>query len=169
MKVQDKLFNIFTEIRKIEDLELFENITDSSLNMLYMAKHGCKTLNKFCELEPIETIANNIINLYKNKWITLYKLSLLDFKELTADKIETITESKQGNESNVSLISSFDEDSFTDDNKTNSENQTQRNYERVIKGGLQTKLNIVSYLQQDFFYTVVFKDLNEVLTLSIYD
>lgn len=157
MKVNQKLNNIFTEIKNIEQLDFFNSVSDTTLNNLYICLHGEKTLNRFSENTDVSEIANYLIELFKSKWTNFYKLSLIEFEELNNNTSEQVTETTQNQ------VSAYNQDDFTNDN------QSIKTYNKEIKGGVNSKKNLVEYLKQDFFINTVFGDVNNILTLKIYD
>lgn len=179
MKVKEKCINLFTEMKNIKPLPIFDFIDDNTLNQLYIMKYGNRGLTSNVVDIDVELLASVLINAYGFKWdniilnLTNSINELADYKELIT---ETITDEGSLNltRENINKVSAYNVDDFvnnsSDDNSeiNTSTNLKERQYEiKKLKDiGIYEKIN--SYLNRINICDIMFTDINQLITTKIF-
>ena len=179
MKVKEKCNNLFTEMKNIKPLSIFNFIDDNTLNKLYIMKYGNRVITSNVVDIDVELLASVLINAYGFKWdniilnLTNSINELADYKELIT---ETITDEGSLNltRENINKISAYNVDDFvnnsSDDNSeiNKSTNLKKRQYEiKKLKDiGIYEKIN--SYLTRINICDIMFTDINQLITNKIF-
>lgn len=180
MTVKEKLNGLFAEISAIKDLAIFDSFTPNILDKYYIGMFGCRTLSSIAETNSVHDLAEIIVEFYGTKWNSIlaqYTSSVTELKEYS----ETISETMNDNggntfkRENTNKVSAFNDDNFVDD-KNEIENQTtetenKRVREQTLKKVRDTKeyTNLILYLRNNYLCDTIFKDINEITTLSIFE
>lgn len=187
MKVSEKFadVNLFDEINKRGNFSFITLFPVDKLNLLYMNTHGDRTLNKTGRNCTVKEIASIIVGLYSDKWNKIYDEILVDFPILE-NYIETITEktNEKGNttndttETNVDKVSAYNDNDFVNDEqstntnsmKSTNENDIVKTTEKSIKENPVKNIEIaLKYLQNSNIYAIIFSDVNNTVTLNIFE
>lgn len=179
MKVKEKCANLFTEMKNIKPLPIFDFIDDNTLNQLYIMKYGNREITSNVVDIDVELLASVLINAYGFKWdniilnLTNSINELADYKELIT---ETITDEGSLNltRENINKVSAYNVDDFvnnsSDDNSeiNTSTNLKERQYEiKKLKDiGIYDKIN--SYLNRINICDIMFTDINQLITNKIF-
>jgi len=179
MKVKEKCTNLFTEMKNIKPLPIFDFIDDNTLNQLYIMKYGNREITSNVVDIDVELLASVLINAYGFKWdniilnLTNSINELADYKELIT---ETITDEGSLNltRENINKVSAYNVDDFvnnsSDDNSeiNTSTNLKERQYEiKKLKDiGIYDKIN--SYLNRINICDIMFTDVNQLITNKIF-
>lgn len=179
MKVKEKCINLFTEMKNIKPLPIFDFIDDNTLNQLYIMKYGNRGITSNVVDIDVELLASVLINAYGFKWdniilnLTNSINELADYKELIT---ETITDEGSLNltRENINKVSAYNVDDFvnnsSDDNSeiNTSTNLKERQYEiKKLKDiGIYDKIN--SYLNRINICDIMFTDINQLITNKIF-
>ena len=179
MKVKEKYTNLFTEMKNIKPLPIFDFIDDNTLNQLYIMKYGNREITSNVVDIDVELLASVLINAYGFKWdniilnLTNSINDLADYKELIT---ETITDEGSLNltRENINKVSAYNVDDFvnnsSDDNSeiNTSTNLKERQYEiKKLKDiGIYEKIN--SYLNRINICDIMFTDINQLITNKIF-
>lgn len=179
MKVKEKCANLFTEMKNIKPLPIFDFIDDNTLNQLYIMKYGNRGITSNVVDIDVELLACVIINAYGFKWdniilnLTNSINELADYKELIT---ETITDEGSLNltRENINKVSAYNVDDFvnnsSDDNSeiNTSTNLKERQYEiKKLKDiGIYGEIN--SYLNRINICDIMFRDINQLITTKIF-
>ncbi len=180
MQVKDITnFNLFQTIATKKDLGIFDFINARLLDTYYSCMFGERTLNTLYTRNDIDDLAEIIIGFYATKWDSMlaYVTNSIPMLQNYGEKlIETITDS--GNivtdHENTNSVTGYDSEDFVNDNKEVSKDTTTYNDKKSIREQIINKIssndlqNIISYLQSNFIYDTIFKDINDSLTLSIF-
>lgn len=187
MKVSEKFtdVNLFEKIDNIHPLPFISLFPVDKLNLLYLNTHGDRTLNKTGRNLTVEEIAQILVGLYAEKWEKIYNKILVDFPILES-YIETVTETTNENgntsnettETNVDKVSAYNDNDFVNDEQstnTNSmtstnENTIAKTTEKSVKENVVNNLeNALNYLQNHEIYCIIFADVNNTVTLNIFE
>lgn len=179
MKVKEKCTNLFTEMKNLKQLPIFDFIDDNTLNQLYIMKYGNRGITSNVVDIDVELLASVLINAYGFKWdniilnLTNSINELADYKELIT---ETITDEGSLNltRENINKVSAYNVDDFvnnsSDDNSeiNTSTNLKERQYEiKKLKDiGIYDKIN--SYLNRINICDIMFADINQLITTKIF-
>lgn len=179
MKVKEKCINLFTEMKNIKPLPIFDFIDDNTLNQLYIMKYGNRVITSNVIDIDAEVLASVLINAYGFKWdniilnLTNSINELADYKELIT---ETITDEGSLNSSreNINKVSAYNVDDFvnnsSDDNSeiNTSTNLKNRQYEikKLKDVGVYGKIH--SYLNRINICDIIFTDINQLITNKIF-
>ena len=179
MKVKEKYTNLFTEMKNIKPLPIFDFIDDNTLNQLYIMKYGNRGITSNVVDIDVELLASVLINAYGFKWdniilnLTNSINELADYKELIT---ETITDEGSLNltRENINKVSAYNVDDFvnnsSDDNSeiNTSTNLKERQYEiKKLKDiGIYDKIN--SYLNRINICDIMYTDINQLITNKIF-
>lgn len=179
MKVKEKCIDLFTEMKNIKPLPIFDFIDDNTLNHLYIMKYGNRGITSNVVDIDVELLASVLINAYGFKWdniilnLTNSINELADYKELIT---ETITDEGSLNltRENINKVSAYNVDDFvnnsSDDNSeiNTSTNLKERQYEiKKLKDiGIYKKIN--SYLNRINICDIMFTDINQLITTKIF-
>lgn len=188
MNVREKFSSngLFKAIEQIQPLKYMSLITSSNMDILYLANNGCRKLSYLGENNTVEEIANILIEMFANKWNKLYDIAVSDLP-VDYNYSETMEEKVDDDGTNVidyvstdtGLVNAYNDEDFVNDTKqdlktTNSGknlNKRNRQYKKeVLQGSKTDNLDkIKNYLQNNYFNDIIIRDINEFLTLSIFD
>lgn len=166
-------------------LPLFDLWQPWYLDMFYISNYGERTLSAFGENNDIKNIAQILGRMYFNKWKTLYEMLIADIDidyNYTETQVENVKD-KGGNTGEITstvtdLVNAYNDDDFVNDkqnenksqNKAENENLRNRDFtKKILQGGKTENFQkIILYLQNNFI-PVIMDDVNQFLTLSIFD
>ena len=179
MLVKEKLSNIFTEIELIKPLAIFDFIDSETLETLYILKHGNRSLNSKGEEIEINKLAKVLNIVFGEKWDKIllnYTESILELNSYSEKIIETISDDGSLNltRDSINKISAYNVDEFVNNNSDENiesnmtTNLRNRQYEiqKIKDTGYFDKIN--NYLNKVNIYDIIYTDINELVTLSIY-
>lgn len=179
MQVKEKCVSIFTEMKKIKPLALFDFIDDGTLNQLYLIKYGNRELTSNVADVDVTLLASVLIRAYGFKWDNMVLNLTNSIKEL-ADYNELITETITNEGSlhltreNINKISAYNVDdlvnnSSDDNSETNtSTNLKKRQYEIKKLKDIKVYERVNTYLNKTNIFDIIFIDINRVLTTKIF-
>lgn len=187
MKVVDKFTdeNLFEEIVKLHPFMMYNFLSAETLNALYLNKHGERTLSKTGVNMSVPDIAKVIVSMYGDKWDLICSDTMRDFPVLE-NYVETVTEktNENGNstndttETNTGKVSAYNDDDFVNDEQNTNTNTMKSTNENIIAKTVEKKVvenatknleNAINYLQNNVIYIIMYKDINDVITLNIFD
>lgn len=189
MKVYEKFSEkgLFSTMERIGGANMFMTIIKpSNMDIIYTTTHGNRTLSVFAENNTVEKIAEIVAEMFNEKWNKLYELATAELPT-EFNYSETITEDIEGEGSNdndftstdTGLVNAYNDDTFVDDtkqmisntNKATNTNKKNRQVKRNVLKGSKTDLleDTKKYLTNNYFCDIILKDINEFLTLSIFD
>lgn len=177
--------NLFEEIHKIHPFFFDKVFPIDKLNLLYLNMHGDRTLSKTGRNLTVSELASVIVGLHGEKWDKIYVNMIADFPILE-NHVETVTETTNENgettnnttETSLEKVSAYnDEDFVNDEQTTNTNNMTGTNKnnitktveKRVTDNATKNLENAIKYLQNNVIYYIIFSDINNVITLNIFD
>lgn len=179
MKVKEKCIKLFTEMKKIKPLPIFDFIDDNTLNQLYIMKFGNREITSNVFDIDVKVLASVLINAYGFKWdniilnLTNNINELANYKEIIT---ETITDEGSLNltRKNINQVSAYNVDDFvnnsSDDNSEINKhtNVKKRQYEiqKLKDVGIYDKIN--SYLNRINICDIMFTDINQLITNKIF-
>lgn len=188
MKVNEKFsteVNLFLEIDKIHPLPFRDIFTPEQVNIYYLNIHGDRTLAKMGMNLEVAELAEVLSPLYSAKWDNIYQNILSDFPILES-YIETIQEnvtedgetSNDTSVTNTDKVSAYNDENFVNNGEsTNVNTATGTNRNTVVKDITKTITenpveNIKSALDLIYstsMYSLMFEDINNSITLKIFD
>lgn len=180
MTVKEQLNGLFDEISKIRNLAIFDCFSPSMLNKYYCGMYGERTLSTLATENSLHDLAEIIVEFYGTKWDSIlaqYTASVTALKEYSETISETITDNGTNDftRKNTAQVSAYNDDNFVNDN---SENETQQTKTGNIKTRKQTLTKVrntteyqdlILYLRNNYLCDTIFKDINDISTLSIYE
>lgn len=188
MKIKEKFLDtgIFSTMVKYGVLDYTDIIPVETMDMFYVANYGERTLSSFGENNTVDDVAKTLIKMFGNKWNTLYDMAISKI-DIDYNYSEKVTENVQGDEensynlesTNVGSVNAYNDDDFVNDKQDKNttentgKNSSVKNREllkQVLNGSKTEYYNtIISYLQNNYFNDIIIKDINEFLTLSIFE
>ena len=178
MQVKEKCSGLFTEMRNISPLPLFDFIDADTLNQLYIMKYGNRELTSNVVDVDVTLLARVIIRTYGFKWDNMVLNLTNSIKEL-ADYNELITETITDEGSlhltreNINKVSAYNVDDFinnsSDDNSETNTNTKlkKRQYEIRKLKDIKVYEKVNSYLNKTNICDIIFTDINQMLTTKI--
>ena len=179
MQVKEKYGGLFTEMRKINPLPIFDFIDEDTLNQLYIMKYGNREVTSNVVDVDVTLLATVLIRTYGFKWDNMVLNLTNSIKEL-ADYNELITEtitdegSLQLTRENINKVSAYNVDDFvnnsSDDNsETNtSNNLKKRQYEIKKLKDIKVYERVHTYLNKTNICDIIFMDINQLVTTKIF-
>lgn len=187
MKVLERLTseNLFEEIHKIHPFPFVGVFPVDKMNLYYLNAHGDRTLSKTGRNLTVSEMASIIVGLHSEKWDKIYNSVLVDFPILE-NHVETLTETTNENgettnntsETSLEKVSAYNDNDFVNDEQTtntntmsgtNKNNITKTVEKRVTDNATKNLENAIKYLQNNVIYYIIFSDINNVITLNIFD
>ena len=188
MKIKEKFLDtgIFSTMAKYGTLDYIEIIPVETMDMFYIANYGERTLSSFGENNTVDDVSKTLIKMFGNKWNTLYDMAIskididYNYSEKVTENVEDNGENSYTLEStNTGSVNAYNDDDFVNDKQdqnntqntgTNSNTKNREFIKQVLKGS-KTEYNntIILYLQNNYFNDIIIKDINEFLTLSIFE
>ena len=179
MQVKEKCLGLFTEMRKINPLPIFDFIDEDTLNQLYIMKYGNREVTSNVVDVDVTLLARVLIRTYGFKWDNMVLNLTNSIKEL-ADYNELITETITDEGSlhltreNINKVSAYNVDDFvnnsSDDNsETNtSNNLKKRQYEIKKLKDIKVYERVNTYLNKTNICDIIFMDINQLVTTKIF-
>lgn len=188
MKVKEKFLEngIFHAMSEHGSLAYCDIIPVETMDMFYIANYGERTLSSFGENNTTDDIAKTLIKMFGNKWNTLYDMAIskididYNYAEKVTENVQDTGENSYTLESvNTGSVNAYNDDDFVNDkqdqnntqNTGSNSNIKNREFIKQVLNGSKTEYynTIVSYLQNNYFNDIIIKDINEFLTLSIFE
>lgn len=179
MLVKEKCLGLFTEMKRVNALSIFDFFGDDVLNQLYIMKYGNRELTSNVVDVDVTILAKVLINTYGFKWNNMLLNLTNSIKEL-ADYNELITETITDEGSlhltreNINKVTAFNVDDFVDNSSdNNSETNTtnnlkKRQYEIKKLKDIKVYDRINTYLNKTNICDIIFMDINQLLTTKIF-
>lgn len=188
MKVKEKFASekLFATMDSIRPFPFSELITPSYMDMFYISNYGQRTLAIFGEENSVTDIANIFIQMFYNKWTKLYEMAIsnididYNYEETQVEQVDDSGENSNDMTSTLTdMVNAYNDDDFVNDKQnenksknigTNTNKRSRDFTKRVLQGGKTENFEkIISYLQNNLFNDIIVKDINQFLTLSIFD
>ena len=179
MQVKEKCVGLFTEIKDVTTLSIFDFFDDDILNQLYIMKYGNRELTSNVVDMNVTELARTLILTYGFKWDNMVLNLTNSIKEL-ADYNELITEtitdegSLHLSRENINKVTAYNVDDFvnnsSDDNsETNtSNNLKKRQYEIKKLKDIKVYERVHTYLNKTNICDIIFMDVNQLLTTKVF-
>lgn len=181
MRISDlETFTLFEEIAKTKQLGVFDFLTPSYLDLYYKVSFSERTLSNLYTNNTISDVATIVLGFYGTKWDTLlaYITNSIPVLENYGEKLtETIIDT--GNvvtdHENTNSVTGYDSENFVDDNKEVSKDTTTYNDKKQVREQIISRVGyadmqgIIKYLQSNYLFDIIFEDVNNLLTLSIFE
>lgn len=173
-------FNLFSEISKINVLKIFSYIAPEDLDFYYLAMNGERFVSNILLNNDFTKIANIISQMYTTKWdnLTDYiinSIPIINNYGSRTTEIATNMGKENTTRETTNFVSGFNSEDFTDNTKDTEKSILEYEDRQTVKETTHTNIdynyleNIISYLQNNFIYDTMFTDINNIITLSIYD
>lgn len=188
MKVKEKFLKegLFQAMNGIKPFPFSELITPEYMDMFYVSNYGQRTLAVFGEENSVEDIAQIFVQMFYNKWAKLYEMAIANIDidyNYTETQVENVKDKGENDlkitSTMTDLVNAYNDDDFVNDkqNENKSSNSGTNNNTRnrdftkkILQGGKTENFQkIISYLQNNFFNDIIVVDVNQFLTLSIFD
>lgn len=150
-------FNIFKAIEQVDGYQnVYGDRTADEMNLEYLynrsgAKYLAPMVKQFVPpvkdghitVENLNTLAALIYHRFSNKWLALYKTTIVDYNPIENYSMveETITTDNENSVSNGENITAFDKESANNTTVTNSGNDVMSHGLKVTETGSNTKSN----------------------------
>lgn len=180
MTVKDKLDGLFVEMSKVKNLAIFDCFTPTVLDKYYIGMFGCRTLSTIATTNSVHDLAEIIVKFYGTKWDSIlaqYTASITELKEYSETINETINDNGDNTftRENTNKVSAFNDDNFVDD-KNENENQTTKTENKKVREQTLKKVrntteytDLLMYLRNNYLCDTIFKDINDISTLQIFE
>lgn len=180
MTVKENLQGLFTEISAIKNLAIFDVFTPKILDKYYIGMFGSRKLSAIATTNSVHDLAEIIVEFYGTKWDSIlaqYTSSVTALKDYSEKITETITD-KGGNNftrTNTNQVSAYNDENFVDDTNEKEVQETETNNTKTREYALNkvrdTKEynDLILYLRNNYLCDTIFKDINEITTLSIFE
>lgn len=186
MKVKEKCFGLFQAMTGYGKIKYSELIPVETMDLFYISNYGERTLSAFGRNNDIEDIAKTLITMFQNKWNKLYDMAIsnididYNYEERQTENVDNSgTNEYKINTVNTNSVNAYNDNDFVNDkqdenNTSNTGSNTatkKREYIKQILNGSKTEYytTIINYLQNNYFNDIIIKDINEFLTLSIFE
>lgn len=188
MNVREKFADsgLFATISTQRQLKYMQLITPTTMDILYTSNNGLRKLSYLGETNTVEKLATILIEMFADKWDKLFDIATADlpidynYSETQTEKVEDDGENTTDFIStDTGKVNAYNDDDFVNDNQqdtktTNSgklSNTKNREFKKEVLQGSKTDNleSIKNYLQNNYFNDIIIRDINEFLTLSIFD
>lgn len=186
MKVKEKLIGLFTAINNQSELAYCNIIEPSVMDMLYISNYGERTLSAFATNNSVEDIAKAMSQMFGAKWNKLYDMAIskIDIDYNYSEKQTENVDNSGKNDytistTNTGSVNAYNDNDFVNDkqeqndtkNKGTNSATKKREYLKQVLNGSKTEYynDILNYLQNNYFNDIIVKDINDFLTLSIFE
>lgn len=188
MKVKDKFTTepLFEAMHSIEPFPFCDIIYPSYMDMFYISNYGERTLSAFGENNSVYDIAQILIRMFAKKWEKLYEMAIAEIDidyNYTETQVEKVKDKGNNqyeiNTTDMDSVNAYNDDDFVGDkksenvskNKAKNDNLRNRDFtKKILQGGKTENFQkIITYLQNNFFNDIIVADVNQFLTLSIFD
>lgn len=178
MKLGEKQLNIFEAIKTVNPtLKMWDYLDAETIDLYYNNMYTECTLSVIAIKGSIESLAKMLNAFYGKEWderLDAYENALKNL--VTFGTLENRTETREtkgdNGSTNTDSVTGFNEDEFTNESKTEStgnhnENETVK--KEITRGNVRYLQTVWNFLLQNNFISSIIKDVNSVLTLSIYE
>lgn len=188
MKVKEKFSDVglFESMNKFEVIEYMDILPIETMDLFYLSNYGERTLSAFGRNNSVEDIAKTLIKMFKNKWDKLYEMAIsnidieYNYSEKQTESVDNTGENEYTiNSVNTNSVNAYNDNDFVndkqDENNTSNTGKNsatkKREYIKQVLNGSKTEYynTIINYLQNNYFNDIIIKDINEFLTLSIFE
>lgn len=178
MKLKDKPLNIFTAIHSVNpDLKMWGYIDYTVIDEYYNTMYSERTLAIISEKGSIEALGRMLNSFFHVKWDNLFDgyenavKNLLTFGTLE-NRVETRETKGDNGSTSTDSVTGYNDSEFTNESKTentgnHNENETVK--KDISRGNVRYAQSVWNFLLQNNFVDTIIKDVNSVLTLSIYE
>lgn len=162
------------------DLGIFDFISPEKLDMYYTNMFGERFLSTIFINNTISEVAEIIKGLYATKWNSLLAFiaskneGLKTYSEkLTETNVDT--GNVETNHTNTNGVSAYNDEDFVNNDRDIENTKTQYNELTKTRTQYVDKLNpndlnnVVTFLTNNFVYDTIFDDINNIITLKIFD
>lgn len=180
MTVKEQLNGLFVEISKIRNLAIFDWFSPLILDKYYYGMYGSRTVSTLATENSLHDLAEIIVEFYGTKWdniLAQYTASVTALKEYSETICETITDNGTNDftRENKTQVSAYNDDNFVNDNSESEIQQTKTDNTKTRQQTLTKVRNtaeyqdLILYLRNDYLSDIIFTDINDITTLSIYE
>ena len=188
MKVKEKFLEtgLFQAMSKFGFILYNEIIPIETMDLFYISNYGERTLSAFGRNNSVDDIAKTLIKMFQNKWSTLYEMAIsnidieYNYSEKQTESVDNTGENEYSiNSVNTNSVNAYNDNDFVNDKQdenntsnkgTNSATKKREYIKQVLNGSKTEHYNtIINYLQNNYFNDIIIKDINEFLTLSIFE
>lgn len=182
----ETMHNLALTTPTINVLDYMQIIQPKTMDMIYMSNSGSRRLSYMGENYSVEEIAKILYEMYANKWNKLYDMAVAELP-IDYNYVETQTENVEDSGENsidftstdTGSVNAYNDDDFVNDKKqdiktTNTGSNSNRKIRELKKEVLQGSKTdnfekVKNYLQNNYFNDIIIRDINEFITLSIFE
>lgn len=180
-KIKDiENFNLFQEISSVNFLDIFDVVSAENMDFYYLAMYGDRYISNFLNKYEISKVAEIISQLYNDKWNNLYNyiknsIPILNSYGNTTSEVTTNTGSENTERTLENKISAYNSNEYSENTKDIENNNLTYNNRKTTKETTYTDIkninlnNVIDYLKNNYIYATIFSDVNNIITLSIFD
>lgn len=188
MNVREKFSEkgLFATIFSIKPIDYMQIIEPQNMDILYLANNGCRKLSYLGENNTVEEIANILIQMFGNKWNKLYEIAISEipvdytYSEIQTENVEDTGENSiEFSSTDTGSVNAYNDDDFVNDTKqdvktqntgANSNKKIRELKKEILQGSKTDNFEKVqNYLQNNYFNDIIIRDINEFITLSIFE
>lgn len=180
MTVKESLNGLFAEIASIKKLAIFDSFTPTILDKYYIGMFGSRTVSEIATTNNLHDLAEIIVEFYGTKWDSIlaqYTSSVTALKDYSEKISETIVDNGTNifTRENKNQVSAYNDEIFVDD-KAETETQDTKNDNTKTREQILNKVrntteykDLILYLRNNYLCDTIFKDINDISTLQIFE
>lgn len=180
-KIKDiENFNLFQEISSVNFLDIFDVVTAENMDFYYLAMYGERYTSNLFNKYEISKVAEIISQLYNDKWNNIYNyiknsIPILNTYGNKTSEVTTNTGAENTERTLENKISAYNASDYSENTKDIENSNLTFTDRKTTKETTYTDIknidlnNIVDYLKTNYIYDTIFTDVNNIITLSIFD
>lgn len=181
MLIKEYLENqtLFSAINDIETITCFNGLDVTIIDKMFIAKYANSTCNSMCDYMSISEWAQFFAKQLVPRWNKLYEIKSLEYNPLEYSSNNTETREKTyGDETREDYhnVSAYNEENYSNDTQDKSTTSRKNDTEVVTKtskhnyeNGFNSQLKYFNWLTKTLIFDIMFLDVKEMITLSIYE
>lgn len=180
-KIKDiENFNLFQEISSGNFLDIFDVVSAENMDFYYLAMYGERYTSNLFNKYEISKVAEIISQLYNDKWNNIYNyiknsVPILNTYGNKTSEVTTNTGAENTERTLENKISAYNASDYSENTKDVENSNLTFTDRKTTKETTYTDIknidlnNIVDYLKTNYIYDTIFTDVNNIITLSIFD
>lgn len=176
--------DLFSEINKITTLDFLKQFNSDVISKLYFGKYGLFKVTSFCNTYGKENVINMLAT-NVGKWNKIYYLMTkdLDIDDILSGKTSETSTVKNDTPTKTTrttteLVSAFNDIENTDDDFSNksktieeysTNNTDTTTTKNISKYDITSYKDLLNYLTYNYIYDIIYKDINDIISLNYYN
>ena len=178
---------LFSEIQSLFAPNFLANIEPETLDLFLVARYGEREILSAMEKMSTENIAKYVYGIFSAKWENLFNvLAVKDEESFTGGYKEVYEETStlngavtsNGVNTDTTKVSAYNSEELVDNESTisnnnntvNTDNSSTKTYTKTVNNGNEYKNKeiAVNYLQNSPVYDTIYRDILNIITISIF-